>query len=303
MRVLVTGATGFIGRSLCAHLSKSGHTLVALSRDPARARRQIPALADAFAWNPTDGSPPIEALSNIEAIVHLAGESVAGRWNSAKRTAIRESRVLGTRHLVDGLTQLHARPKVLISASAIGYYGDRDEELLTEEASPGGDFLAQVCQEWESEAARAEGLGVRVVRLRIGIVLGPDGGALQAMLPIFRVGLGGPLGSGQQWWSWIHRDDVVGAILHALENHKINGPINVTAPQPVRQREFARILGSVLKRPAFLPAPAFALRTVLGEFSQELLSSKRVIPQRLQATDYRFRFSDLDSALAEILQR
>lgn len=303
MRVLVTGATGFIGTRLCARLSESGHRLVALSRDPAQARQKIPALTEAFAWNPTDGPPPTDALSGVEAIIHLAGESVAGRWNEAKRKAIRESRVLGARYLIDRLAQLNTRPKVLISASAIGYYGDRADELLTEEAAAGTDFLARVCQDWESEAARAEGLGVRVVRLRIGIVLGPDGGALQAMLPLFRLGLGGPLGSGRQWWSWVHRDDVIGAILHALEKSELKGPINVTAPQPVRQREFAQSLGRVLRRPAFLPAPAFALRLALGEFSQELLSSKRVIPQRLQATDYRFRFAELEPALADILLR
>lgn len=303
MRVLVTGATGFIGMRLCALLNQANHKLIALSRKPDQVRQKIPSLTEVLVWDPTDGPPPAEALSDVEAIMHLAGESVAGRWHDTKRKAIRESRVLGTRHLVDGLAQRHARPKVLISASAIGYYGDRGDELLTEGAAPGRDFLAQVCRDWEGEAVRAESLGIRVVRVRLGIVLGPDGGALQAMLPLFRLGLGGPLGSGRQWWSWVHRDDVIGVILRALEDSVISGPVNVTAPQPLRQREFAQILGRVLRRPAFMPAPALALRIALGEFSQELLSSKRVLPERLQETDYRFRFAELEQALADILLR
>ncbi len=298
MNILITGATGFVGRRLCEVLSQAGHTIVALSRDPAAARQRIPSLTAAFSWDALG-----EALKNCDAVINLAGETVAGRWTDAKKRAIHESRIVSTRNLVEGFSKSSSRPKVLISASAIGYYGDRGDEPLREDSPAGSDFLARVCQEWEGEAAKAESLGIRVVRLRIGLVLGPGGGALQAMLPIFRVGLGGPLGSGKQYWSWIHRDDVAGAIVLALEREDLSGPINVTAPQPVRQREFAHTLGRVMRRPAFLPTPAFALKIALGEFSSELLSSKRVIPERLQKAGYRFRFAELEPALRDIVQR
>ena len=302
MKILITGATGFLGRRVCEALSQAGHTLIALSRDPHRAKQRVPSLQEAFAWNSLKELPPSRALEGCDAVIHLAGESVAGRWTDTKKASIRDSRVTGTRNLIETIAKLEARPKVLISASAIGYYGDRGEETLTEESAPGSDFLAQVCRDWEGEAARAENLGIRVVRVRIGLVLGPQGGALQALLPIFQVGLGGPLGSGRQFWSWVHRDDVVGAIRFALEREDLRGPINVTAPQPVRQREFAQILGHVLRRPVVLPTPAFALKIVLGEFASELLSSKRVLPQRLSQAGYRFRFAELEPALHEILK-
>lgn len=296
MNVLITGATGFLGRRASELLSQAGHTLLALSRDPGAAQQRIPSLSRAFSWEARG-----EALKSCEAVIHLAGETVAGRWTEAKKRAIRDSRVLGTRDLVEALVKLDVRPKVFISASAIGYYGDRGEEVLTEDSPPGSDFLAQVCQDWEGEAARAESLGIRVVRLRLGLVLGPGGGALQAMLPLFQLGLGGPLGSGKQFWSWVHRDDTIGAIMFALARDDLRGPVNVTAPQPVRQREFARILGRILRRPAILPAPAFALKIVLGEFASGLLSSQRVLPQRLTQTGYRFRCAELEPALRNIL--
>jgi uncharacterized protein (TIGR01777 family) len=298
MTILVTGATGFIGRRVCELLSQSGHTVIALSRDPTGAKRRVPALAKALSWDALE-----EALKSCEAVVNLAGESIAGRWTTSKKQAIRDSRVGGTRNLVAGLAKLDSRPKVLISASAIGYYGDREEETLTEDSPPGADFLAQVCKDWESEALTAQSLGVRVVCARLGLVLGPGGGSLQAMLPLFKLGLGGPLGSGKQFWSWVHRDDVAGAIAFALERDDLRGPINVTAPQPVRQREFAQVLGRVLRRPAVLPAPAFALKLVLGEFANSLLSSQRVLPQRLQQSGYEFRFAELEPALRHILAR
>ncbi|MCS7198506.1 MAG: TIGR01777 family oxidoreductase [Candidatus Bipolaricaulota bacterium] len=297
MKILITGATGFLGRRVCDVLSQAGHTLVALSRDPQRAKQLVPQLTEVFGWDAL-----AQALQGCDAVVHLAGETVVGRWTDAKKKAIRDSRVLSTRELVNALAQLSIRPKVLISASAIGYYGNRGEEPLTEDSSPGSDFLAQVCQDWESEAARAESLGIRVVRLRIGLLLGPGGGALQAILPLFKLGLGGPLGLGNQFWSWVHRDDVVGAIAFALERDELRGPVNMTAPNPVRQREFAQVLGRVLRRPAVLLTPAFALKIVLGEFASELLSSKRVLPQRLHQLGYRFRFAELEPALREILR-
>jgi uncharacterized protein (TIGR01777 family) len=239
----------------------------------------------------------------MDAVVHLAGETIAGRWTPEKKKRIYESRVQGTHRLVDAISTLDERPKVLISASAVGYYDDRGDDVLTEDAPPGGGFLSRVCRDWEREAQRAEELGLRVVRLRFGIVLGPGGGALQTMLPLFKLGLGGPLGSGRQWWSWVHRDDVVGLIELALKNEELSGPANATAPNPIRQREFAKTLGRVLKRPAVLPAPAFALKLTLGEFANELLASTRAIPKRAQELGYRFEYAELEGALCQILGR
>jgi uncharacterized protein (TIGR01777 family) len=302
MNILITGATGFVGRRLCEMLHQAGHTVRALSRDSVAAKQRVPLLKEVFPWNPLQELPPLQAFEGCDAVINLAGESIAGRWTAPKKQLIRDSRVLGTKNLVNALAQLSSRPKVLISASAIGYYGDRGEETLTEDAAPGSDFLAQVCRDWENEALKAESLGMRVVRLRIGLVLGRGGGTLQALLPLFRVGLGGPLGSGRQWWSWIHRDDLCRLIVQILANESISGPVNATAPQPVRQKEFAQVLGRVLRRPAFLPTPAFALKIALGEFADGILASQRALPRRAQEMGYRFQFEELEGALREILQ-
>jgi uncharacterized protein (TIGR01777 family) len=302
MNILITGATGFVGRRLCEMLHQAGHTVRALSRDSVAAKQRVPHLKEVFPWNPLQELPPLQAFEGCDAVVNLAGESIAGRWTAPKKQLIRDSRVQGTKNLVNALAQLSSRPKVLISASAIGYYGDRGEETLTEDAAPGSDFLAQVCRDWENEALKAESLGMRVVRLRIGLVLGRGGGTLQALLPLFRVGLGGPLGSGRQWWSWIHRDDLCRLIVQILANENVSGPINATAPQPVRQKEFAQVLGRVLRRPAFLPTPAFALKIALGEFADGILASQRALPRRAQEMGYRFQFEELEGALREILQ-
>ncbi len=274
----------------------------ALSRDSVAAKQRVPHLKEVFPWNPLQELPPLQAFEGCDAVINLAGESIAGRWTTAKKQLIRDSRVLGTKNLVNALAQLSSRPKVLLSASAIGYYGDRGEETLTEDAAPGSDFLAQVCRDWENEALKAESPGMRVVRLRIGLVLGRGGGTLQALLPLFRVGLGGPLGSGRQWWSWIHRDDLCRLIVQILANENVSGPVNATAPQPVRQKEFAQVLGRVLRRPAFLPTPAFALKIALGEFADGILASQRALPRRAQEMGYRFQFEELEGALREILQ-
>jgi uncharacterized protein (TIGR01777 family) len=302
MNILITGATGFVGRRLCEMLHQAGHTVRALSRDSVAAKQRVPHLKEVFPWNPLQELPPLQAFEGCDAVINLAGESIAGRWTAPKKQMIRDSRVLGTKNLVNALAQLSSSPKVLISASAIGYYGDRGEETLTEDAAPGSDFLAQVCRDWENEALKAESLGMRVVRLRIGLVLGRGGGTLQALLPLFRVGLGGPLGSGRQWWSWIHRDDLCRLIVQILANENVSGPVNATAPQPVRQKEFAQVLGRVLRRPAFLPTPAFALKIALGEFADGILASQRALPRRAQEMGYRFQFEELEGALREILQ-
>jgi uncharacterized protein (TIGR01777 family) len=302
MKILVTGATGFVGAKLCADLAASGHRLVALTRNPRSAARRLPKEASLFAWDPLNEPPPAEALDGIDAVVHLAGESVVGLWTRAKRESIRSSRVVGTRRLVDALEAHPSKPEVFLCASAVGFYGDRGEGELTE-ASPAGDgFLADVCREWETEASAVQRLGVRSVRLRIGLVLESDGGALGAMLTPFKLGLGGPLGNGRQWWPWIHRDDLVGLFRFFLEqDREFNGAANATSPSPVRQKDFAKTLGKVLHRPAILPAPAFALRILLGGFSDELLGSRRVLPKAAESRGFEFRYNTLEGALKAAL--
>jgi uncharacterized protein (TIGR01777 family) len=304
MRIAITGATGFIGLRLCAALAERGDELVVLSRDPDRARGRLPGVAEAVAWNPTEqaGGPKAPPLRGVHAVVNLAGESIGRRWNGAKKQAIRDTRVRGTRHLVAAMKEAGTLPGVWINASAVGYYGDRGEEELTEESSAGEDFLAEVCQAWEAEAQQAAEQGWRVVCLRSGIVLGPGGGALQQMLPSFRRGLGGPMGHGRQWMSWIHRDDLIGLLIDALDRDTWTGPVNAVAPEPIRNYDFARTLGRVLRRPAFLPAPRFALRLLLGEFADlGLLASQRVLPTKAQAAGFTFQYPDLEAALREIL--
>jgi len=299
MRVLVTGATGFLGSLLLPALSEAGHQIVVVSRSAARAKESLPGLTAAYDWSPLDEPPPAEAV-RVDAVVHLMGENVAGRWTKSKREAIRASRRDGTRHLVEAIGALppDQRPKVLISTSAVGLYGDRGEEVITEDTPAGTDFLAEVCVEWEREARVAESLGVRVVRMRLPILLHPSGGALEQMLPMAKMGLGGPLGSGKQWWCWVSVRDVVRFVVDAVADGTFEGAYNVCSPTPVRQREFAKTLGSVLGRPAFLPAPAFALKTVLGAFSAEVLTSKRQIPARLSERGWEF----VDGELAPALQ-
>src|SRR6266404_3774364 len=291
MRVAITGATGFIGRRLVDRLLADRHEVVALTRDPTRARATLPRAARAVRWDPRAGTVDATALRDLDAVVHLAGESVAGgRWTAARRAAIRDSRVLGTEALMRALTEAPAgaRPRALVAASAIGIYGDRGDVELDERAPPGDDFLAEVCSAWEAAARGAADLGVRVAIVRIGIVLGRDGGALGRMLPLFRLGLGGRLGSGRQWMSWILADDAV------------TGVLNGVAPRPVTNAEFTRTLAAALARPAILPAPAFALRLALGEMATLLLASQRVVANAARARGFRFEHAELTSALADL---
>ena len=275
--------------------------MVALSRRPSLARERVPVLANAFPWEPTAGQPPAEAFNSVNAVVHLAGETLKGRWTDEKKRAIRESRVAGTRNLVTAIEALNARPTVLVCASATGYYGNRGDETLTEESAPGTDFLAEVCASWEREALRAQGLGVRVVTTRTGLVLGRPGATLGALLPMFKLGLGGRLGSGRQWWPWVHLDDLCGIVEEAIASSAWDGPVNVVAPEPARQRDFARALGNVLRRPAILPTPGFALRAVAGQVATELLYSRRAVPARVRALGYTFRHPRLEEALRDLV--
>ncbi|MDY0000378.1 MAG: TIGR01777 family oxidoreductase [Polyangia bacterium] len=320
MRVLVTGATGFVGKSLVEELGKRGHEVWALSRSPEAARAALPGLGRAFPLeSPEDGQgpgrragpgsgtgpasgPPPEALEGVESVINLAGEPVAGRWTKAKRQAIHQSRVKFTSLLVRAMAETPTRPRRLVSASAIGFYGDRGDEVLSEPSGPGSGFLSEVCQAWETSALEAEPLGVEVTRIRIGIVLGPEGGALARMLPLYRKGLGGRLGSGRQWWSWIHRDDLVALLAWAATVEAAPPPVmNAVAPDPRPQAEFSRALASALGRGLFLPAPAFAIRAALGGFSEELLTSKRCLPDAALAAGAPILHGRLEEALADLV--
>jgi uncharacterized protein len=300
MKVLMTGATGLIGRNLCEVLTGEGHTVVALSRSPEKARRI--SAQEVRAWDPQAGPPPLEALASLDAVVHLAGESVAAkRWSPEQKKRIRDSRLVGTRNLVQGLASATPRPSVLVSGSAVGFYGDRGDELLDERAQAGTGFLPELCREWEAEALRARDLGVRVVLLRTGVVLDAEDGALKKMLPPFRMGVAGPLGSGRQWFPWIHIDDIVGIFRHALLSDSLSGPVNGAAPGVVTNAEFTKQMGAVLHRPAFLPVPEFALRVLMGEMGAVVLGSQRVAPEAALRDGYSFKYPDLAPALSDLL--
>lgn len=302
MKVAITGATGFIGKSLCPQLHADGKELVLFARDTRTAQSSFPG-ARVIEWDAVAGPPPVGSLDGIDAVVHLLGEGIAnGRWSSSRKRSIRESRVEGTRNLVQALRDSAQPPGLLVSSSAVGFYGSRGDEELDESSEPGGGFLGEVCQAWEAEARAADALGVRTVLLRTGIVLSPEGGALAKMLPPFRMFVGGALGSGKQWMSWVHMEDEVGLIRHLLNSESLQGPVNATAPAPVTNREFSKTLGRVLGRPAILPVPALALKLLMGEMAQELLlDGQKVMPRRALADGYRFRFPELEGALRDLL--
>ena len=295
MRIAVTGATGLVGQALCERLEADGHDVVKLVR---RAPRDGEAQ-----WSP-DGEPA-SAVDGCDAVVHLAGENVAeGRWNGAKKARIRDSRVNGTSAIARGIAAAEKKPAVLVCASAIGIYGDRGDDVLDESSEPGSGFLVDVCREWEAAVEPARDADARVVHLRIGVVLSREGGALTKMLTPFKLGLGGRLGSGKQWMSWITRDDVVGALVHCLENDSVRGVMNGVAPSPVTNAEFTKTLGKVLGRPTIFPMPAFAAKAAFGEMAEALLlSSTRVVPTALQASGYTFGATDLEEALRGELGR
>jgi hypothetical protein len=295
MKVAVSGITGLIGSALRESLVADGASLLAISRKPA-----LPPL-ESITWDVENGRFDATALEGVDAVVHLAGEPIAQRWNERRKQAIRESRVKSTRLLVEGLKSLTRRPRVLVSGSAIGFYGDRGDELLDESAPAGTGFLPETCQAWERAAMEAMGLGIRTAVLRTGIVLSTRGGALKTMLTPFRLGAGGPVGSGKQWMSWIHIDDIVGAIRFLLEKDDLMGAVNGTAPEPATNADFTRALGKALSRPAFLPAPTFGLKIAFGEMASILLESQRVLPKKLQEARYRFRHPKLDAALSDLL--
>ena len=294
-RILVSGTSGPVGEALVPSLKGGGYSVTRLVRNQSSADGQV-------VWNPLQPLSP-KSVSGFDALIHLAVETIVGRWTKAKKARIRDSRVSGTRHLAEALTKAPQPPRVLISASAIGYYGNRGEEILHEDSPPGAGFLADVCREWEAASQPANDAGIRTVQMRFGVVLSPRGGALSKMLPPFRMGLGGKIGNGRQWWSWIDVKDLIGAIRHALKSDLLQGPVNVTAAKPGRNAEFSKILATVLSRPSIFPLPAFAARLVLGEMADELLlASQHVEPAKLMTTGYSFQHADLKPALEAMLK-
>jgi uncharacterized protein len=301
MRFLIAGASGLIGRALTAFLQTQGHTVMRLVRRPTTAKDEV-------SWDPAKGELAAQAMRGVDAVVNLSGEGIAdARWSAERKAEILKSRVDSTRTLVAGIAAVQSerlRPFVLVSASAIGIYGNRGDDVLDENAATGTGFLADVCTAWEREAVAADALGVRVVELRTGVVLTPAGGALAKLLPVFTAGLGGRLGNGRMWMSWISLDDLVGAIYHAVLDRRCDGPVNAVAPQAVTNAEFTRVLGQVVRRPAVLPAPEAALRAVFGEMAEEtLLSSARVVPGKLTEAHYTFRHENAEGALRHLLGR
>ncbi len=298
MKITISGASGLIGRRLMKSLISDGHSLHVLSR---HAGMNMPAGVRLSPWDPAKGEPPADSLREADAVIHLAGEPIAQRWTAETKQRIRESRVTGTRNLVQALSKLDRRPQTLISSSAIGYYGWRGDEVLTESSSPGTGYLADVCIAWEKEAQAAEALGMRVVMMRTGVALDARGGALLKMLPPFKMGVGGKLAGGKQWMSWIHLQDLVGLYQFAL-TQPIRGPVNGTAPNPATNADFTRALAGALHRPAIFPVPGFALKMLFGEMSEIVLISERVLPKVAQANNFAFRFPELDAALADLLK-
>ncbi|HEY0079290.1 MAG TPA: TIGR01777 family oxidoreductase [Pyrinomonadaceae bacterium] len=302
MKIIVTGATGLVGSALVPKLLADGHQVTRLVRRATQASGGASATTDVL-WNPAEGTIDAEQLEGHDAAVHLAGENIAERWTEEKKRRIVESRSKGTRLLSETLASLKQKPRTLVSASAVGFYGaNRGEELLTETSPAGDDFLTQVCKPWEAATAPARESGMRVCLLRIGVVLSGEGGALAKMLMPFKMGVGGKLGSGKQWMSWIALDDVVGIIRYAIANETLSGALNTVAPRPVRNEEFTSALGRVLGRPTILPMPAFAVRLMFGEMGDALLlGSQRVEPARLKESGYQFAYPDIESALRRAL--
>ena len=297
MRILISGSTGFLGTSLIERLERDGHEIGRLVRPETGIRSS----GHTVAWDPVAGQFDSAGAEGADALVHLAGASIAGgRWNASRKSLLRTSRIYATRHLMNALSKLQSPPRVIVASSAVGYYGNRGDETLTEASAPGNDFLAGLCREWEAETARGTEFGARVVSLRFGIILAAHGGALPRMAMPFKLGAGGKLGSGRQWMSWLTLQEAVSIVEFALANVSLTGPVNAVTPNPVQNVEFTRVLAKTLHRPALFPAPAFALRLALGEMADGLLlASQRAVPSKLEGSGYRFLQPDLAKGLAE----
>lgn len=299
MKIAISGSTGLVGRAVVARLRDQQHTVVRMVRKPVSAMSKT----NAINWLPSQQTIQTQKLEGVDAVIHLAGENIAGRWSASKKQRIRDSRVLGTQTIVDAIGRLADKPKILICASAVGYYGDRGDETLTEDAEPGEGFLAEVAQEWEAAAMQAEQYGVRVVMLRLGMVLSRHGGALKQMLPVFNFGVGGKIGSGKQIISWVQLEDVVRAVEFALEHDQLTGPANLTTPQPVTNAEFTKALAKTLDRSAFFTVPAFMAKLVFGEMAKEvLLASTKAEPAKLTQAGFKFKYPEITTALEAALE-
>jgi uncharacterized protein len=303
-RIVVTGATGLIGKALCKRLLEQGYAVLVFARDVGKARAAVPGAAEYVAWQPEESGAWAAAIDGAHAVVNLAGPSLAGkRWNAEYKRYVRDTRVIGTRGLVSAMVNATVKPLAFVSSSAVGYYGFRDDTPLDEGASPGSDFLAQLCQAWEQEALKAMAQGIRTVIVRTGIVLdGKEGALPQLMLP-FKLFAGGPILPGTQWMSWIHLADEVGIIMLALEDERARGPINATAPTPQRNRDFSKALGAAMGRPALMPVPGFALQIMVGEFAESLTTGQRVLPKKAEELGYQFKYPEVGQALRDIISR
>lgn len=303
-RIVMTGATGFIGSRLVGRLAGRGDHVTALVRDVERARRQIPQAAAHLRWSSGSVSDEVAAaLDGADAVINLAGATVGTRWSESQKKAILDSRIQGTRGIIEAIARTSTRPRALINASAVGYYGTSENKLFTEDSPAGGDFLAQVCKAWEAEAMKGEELGLRVALVRTGIVLDPSDGAMAKMLPPFKMFLGGPMASGRQWMSWIHIEDEIGIFLWALDNEEVSGPVNAAAPEALTSSEFSALLGKVLHRPSFFKVPKFMLDLILGEGSLILVEGQRVLPERTEKLGYRFIHPKAEEAMRDLLKK
>jgi hypothetical protein len=300
MKILITGGTGFVGTQLTSRLTQDGHELTILSRSAKRSG-EVPRGISYLQGDPTQKGAWQEAIKSHDAVINLAGASIFAKWTKEHKKAIRESRVSTTRNIVEGIPSHSQEPFRLFSTSAVGYYGFCGDEELTEDSPPGNDFLAQIAKEWEEEALKAKGKGARVIITRFGIVMGEKGGALSQMIPLFKKYIGGPIGSGKQWFSWVHIKDLSEAFAFLMKHPEISGPVNVCAPNPVRNKDLAKALGKVLHRPSFMPAPAFMVKLVLGEFGSVILEGQRVIPKRLMDSGFAFQYPDIEKALKGIV--
>jgi uncharacterized protein (TIGR01777 family) len=301
MKVMVTGATGFIGKELIKRLNEMGHEIVVLTRNSDSARFRVPVHCEVITWDPCKYHLQSTALKGVDAVINLAGENIAdGRWSPERKRELIQSRELSARRLVNAISYMDKKPKTLVSVSAIGFYGNRGDALLNETDSKGHGFLSDVCKVWEEEILKAKELRVRTVAYRLGMVLGHDGGALNKILPPFKLGLGGKLGSGSQWMSWIHINDLVNMLVHAIENPSIDGIYNAVSPNPVRNKEFTKTLGNVLNRPTIFPVPKFVLKIALGELSELLLGSQRVAAKKISDTGFKFNYPHVKEALQEV---
>lgn len=306
MKVAITGATGFVGSRLVEKLNAQGDRIVVFTRSADKARRLFPASAfpslEVVAYTPQERGPWQEAVSGCDGVVNLAGEAISERWTPEHKQAILESRQLTTKNIVGAISKANPKPKVLINASAVGYYGTSETKTFDETSASGNDFLAKVCQTWEAEAQKVTAAGVRLVIVRIGIVLG-EGGALERMVGPFKVFAGGPIGSGRQWLSWVHRDDLVNLIVEALKRPDLEGTLNATAPNPVRMEQFSQAIGEVMNRPSWLPVPSFAIELLLGDGAKIVLEGQKVIPQRTQSAGFEYQYPELKSALADVVPK